>query len=138
MLKDFIVLKDLDAYSDRSNKLSKEDVEELDNLPKLPEIKGFIGSREHAVTIIRCDSEQGNAVSKLACQGLAEILGEVIDNKYVFISETKQLKYEKLRKVGAYREYLPSFHEDGSIVLDENYNTVKVRTAHPYMFGLFA
>lgn len=91
------------------------------------------------ISILRCTSpDEILLVETMAKDGALTILGEVKNNVYEFYTVPLRNRYEKSRKVGNFREMVVERDMEGNVVLDENGDTVKVKTSHSYMQGLFA
>lgn len=76
---------------------------------------------DYVLYLVRTDKDE------LVIDG-TELIGEVIDNQYVFLQEADQDTYELIRQVGPYRVK--------EIFTDEYGNDIQIEK--PYMFGLFA
>lgn len=91
------------------------------------------------ISILRCTNpDEILLVETMAKDGALTILGEVKNNVYEFYTVPLRNRYEKSRKVGNFREMVVERDMEGNVVLDENGDTVKVKTSHSYMQGLFA
>lgn len=91
------------------------------------------------ISILRCTNpDEILLVETLAKDGALTNLGEVKNNVYEFYTVPLRNRYEKSRKVGNFREMVVERDMEGNVVLDENGDTVKVKTSHSYMQGLFA
>lgn len=137
MFKDFIL-----AYTEAAlnkalvaNAMINEEGEPVMGLPHTP----AFNSGETSLFIVRCkEQDEISFVSGLTKYKPIEILGEVIDGKYVFNDDEARIKYEKLVKVGEFLGKIPVLNEEGNLQLDEDGNLLTEPSNQPYMIGLFA
>lgn len=127
MYKDYVILSEESLLSD-------EDYE------RLPQTRIEVHGKDEKslISLVRCfEEEEHLLLANFHDSQFIEILAEVVEDTYVFISPEKQVKYEELMEVGRYGVYDIALDESGAPLLDEHLNTIKISTK-PYMFGLFA
>lgn len=141
MIKDLITLARIDVL--RKELLERSLVDEEGkpylSIPKLPLTYYSKDGKVYTYSVIRCTSDMDvELIQSLSINQSLLVVGEVINNTYVWKDEESQDMYEELREVGKYRRYEPMKDDTGQYVLDERMEVVKAKTPHPYMQGLFA
>ena len=108
------------------------------DLPKIDKVVVHMDKSYHTLSVVRIrEHEDKELLLRTINLGFLEALGVILDGEYIFFTQAKQDKYEKILQVGTHTKWVAIRDEQGLVVLDNNQDTIKI-PHRPYKIGLFA